>query len=151
VPALVEPVPPATARLLRRAVLDLALTERRRHFPTRLHVGTPGGPTVRVDDDRCWDAGLRADIAAAVLTGGSGPSATVWLTRPGSLVLQDSEADWLGPLLRSADESDVDLLYVVVTRHGWVDPRTGVRREWQRIRDRRAPATPSAAVDQSQV
>ena len=85
-PALLEPVPPATARLLRRAVLDLAAQERRRHFPA---------------------------------------------------VLQDVDADWLGPLLRSAEEGGVDLVYVVVTRHGWVDPRTDVRREWRRIRDRR--------------
>jgi hypothetical protein len=137
VPALVEPVPPAIARLLRRAVLDLATSQRRRHFPAVLHVGTPGGPTTRVEDDRHWDGGLRADIAGAVLPVGDRPSATAWLTRPGSLVLQDVDADWLGPLLRSAEESEVDLVYVVVTRHGWVDPRTGVRREWRRIRDRR--------------
>lgn len=135
-PALVEPVPPATARLLRQAVLALATSERRRHFPPVLHVGTPERGTVTVVDDRRWDAGLRADIAAAVLRSASG-TATAWVTRPGDLALQDVDAAWLGPLLRSAEERGVDLVYVVVTRHGWVDPRTGIRREWSRIRDRR--------------
>ena len=87
-------------------------------------------------DDRAWDAGLRADIAGAALRAVD-RATTAWLTRPGGLVLQDVDAAWLGPLLRSAEENDVDLVYVVVTRHGWVDPRTGVRREWRRIRDRR--------------
>jgi hypothetical protein len=136
VPALAEPVPPATARALRRAVLALATSERRRHFPAVLHVGTPGGACASVEDDRDWDAGLRADIAGAALRT-AGRAATAWLTRPGDLGLQDVDAAWLGPLLRSAEESGVDLVYVVVTRHGWVDPRTGVRREWRRIRDRR--------------
>ena len=135
-PALVEPVPPAIARLLRQAVLALATSERRRHFPAVLHVGTPGGAGSCGEDDRDWDAGLRADIAGAALRA-VGRTATAWLTRPGGLVLQDVDAAWLGPLLRSAEENDVDLVYVVVTRHGWVDPRTGVRREWRRIRDRR--------------
>ncbi len=135
-PALVEPVPPTVARLLRRAVLALAAGERRRHFPAVLHVGTPGGRCSTVVDDRDWDAGLRADIAGAALRG-AGRTPTAWLTRPGGLDLQDVDADWLGPLLRSAEENDVDLVYVVVTRHGWFDPRTGVRREWRRIRDRR--------------
>ena len=136
-PELVEPVPPATARLLRRAVLDLAGSERRRHFPAVLHVGTPGGDAAMVVDDRDWDAGLRADIAGAAL-GAAGGAATAWVTRPGGLELQDVDADWLGPLLRSAEETGIDLVYVVVTRHGWIDPRSGVRREWRRIRDRRA-------------
>jgi hypothetical protein len=136
VPALVEPVPPAVAHLLRRAVLALATTERRRHFPAVLHVGTPEGDCSSVEDDRDWDAGLRADIVGAALAR-VGRRSTAWLTRPGSLDLQDVDADWLGPLLRSAEENDVDLVYVVVTRHGWVDPRSGVRREWRRIRDRR--------------
>jgi hypothetical protein len=138
VPAIVEPVAPATARLLRRAVLALAAAERRHRFPAVLHVGTPGGVASVVVDDRSWDAGLRADVAGALLRAVGSDSATAWVTRPGALVLQDVDADWLGPLLRSAEENDVDLTYVVVTRHGWVDPRTGVHRTWKRIRDRRS-------------
>jgi hypothetical protein len=136
VPAIAEPVPSATASLLRGAVLALVAGERRRHFPAVLHVGTPEGGVSRVVDDQSWDAGLRADVAGAVLHR-AGPAVTAWVTRPGDLVLQDVDAAWLGPLLRSAEENDVDLTYVVVTRHGWVDPRSGVRREWRRLRDRR--------------
>ena len=137
VPAIVEPVPPATACQLRQAVLALVTIERRHRFPAVLHVGTPGGAASSVPDDRTWDAGLRADVAGALLRRVAGGTTTAWVTRPGSLVLQDVDADWLGPLLRSADENDVELTYVVVTRHGWVDPRTGVHRVWKRIRDRR--------------
>lgn len=142
-PALVEPLPPATARVLRRLVLDLAAGERRRRFPAALHVGEPGRRVTSVVDDRSWDAGLRADIAGAALRAAGaevGRVVTAWVTRPGGLVLQDVDADWLGPLLRSAEETGVDLVYVVVTRHGWTDPRSGVRREWRRIRDRRPGA-----------
>jgi hypothetical protein len=138
VPAIVEPVPPATARLLRQAVLALATSERRHRFPAVLHVGVPGQDCSVVVDDRSWDAGLRADVAGALLRSAVTGTTTAWVTRPGSLVLQDVDADWLGPLLRSAEENDVDLTYVVVTRHGWVDPRTGVHRKWKRIRDRRS-------------
>lgn len=142
VPAIVEPVPPATARQLRQAVLTLVTVERRRRFPAVLHVGTPGCTSSAVPDDRTWDAGLRADVAGALLRAMAGGTATAWVTRPGSLVLQDVDADWLGPLLRSAEENAVDLTYVVVTRHGWIDPRTGVHREWKRIRDRRSGERP---------
>jgi hypothetical protein len=137
VPVLVEPVPTAVARLLRQAVLSLAVAERRRHFPAALHVVAPGRDPVTVVDDRGWDAGLRADVAGAALRAASDGTAIAWVARPGSLVLEDVDVDWLAPLLRTADEHVVDLIYVVVTRHGWIDPRSGVHREWRRIRDRR--------------
>jgi hypothetical protein len=137
VPQLLEPVPSATVRLLRQAVLALAVGEHRHRFPAVLHVGTPGGVVSTVVDDRGWDAGLRADLAGAVLRAVRRPAALAWLTRPGDLTFQDVDAAWLGPLLRGAEEGHVDLTYVVVTRHGWRDPRSGVGREWKRIRDRR--------------
>jgi hypothetical protein len=46
------------------------------------------------------------------------------------------DAAWLGPTLTAAAERDTDLAFVVVTRHGWTDPRSDVRREWKRIRQR---------------
>ena len=66
VPVLEEPVPSPTARLLRRAVLDLATTEHRRRVPPLLHVGTPGS-CLTVPDDAAWDHGLRTDIVGAAL------------------------------------------------------------------------------------
>src|SRR5262249_14346503 len=89
VPAIVEPVPLPTARLLRRAVLALATTERRHRFPAVLHVGVPGRDCSAVADDRSWDAGLRADVAGALLREAVGGATTAWVTRPGSLTLQD--------------------------------------------------------------
>jgi hypothetical protein len=33
-------------------------------------------------------------------------------------------------------EREEDATFVVVTRHGWTDPRSGVGRTWRRIRER---------------
>jgi hypothetical protein len=43
---------------------------------------------------------------------------------------------WLAPTVAAAGERGVDVAFVVVTRHGWVDPRSGLRQEWKRIRQR---------------
>ncbi len=133
---LEEPVPPETARRLRRAVLDLAVSDHRRRIPPVLHVGTPGGPAYAVADERGWDPGLRTDLVGAVLRRLGTGSATAWITRSGPLRIQDVDVDWLGPVVRAAAERRADVTYVVVTRHGWFDPRSGAHREWRRIRPR---------------
>ena len=133
-PVLHAPLSPDDARTLRRAVLDLATTDRRRRIPPVLHVGAPGESAVAVVDDPAWDHGLRTEIVGAALRRTGGP--WVWLTRSGPLVLQDADASWLGAVLSAAAERDADASYVVVTRHGWLDPRSGLSREWRRIRDR---------------
>jgi hypothetical protein len=134
-PVLREPLPLADRRLLRAAVLELATTDHRRHVPPVLHLGVPGGSTLAVADDPAWDHGLRTDIAGAVLRARDDPS-WVWVTRSGPLSMQDVDAAWLGPVTAAAAERGVDPAYVVVTRHGWVDPRSGLRQEWKRIRRR---------------
>jgi hypothetical protein len=136
VPVLDEPLPRRTARLLRRAVLDLAVSEHRTHFPPALHAGLPGGPVISVTDDRAWDHGLRTDIVAAVLTAVTEPAPLTWLTRGGTGSLHDVDAAWLGPVLAAHAEHGRDATFVVVTRHGWTDPRSGVGRRWKRIRER---------------
>jgi hypothetical protein len=50
--------------------------------------------------------------------------------------MQDVDAAWLGPTIAAAAERGTDPAYVVVTRHGWFDPRSGLRAEWKRIRPR---------------
>jgi hypothetical protein len=60
----------------------------------------------------------------------------VWLTRAGPLDLQDVDAAWLAAARIATAEAGVSLTMVVVTRHGWLDPRSGVRREWKRLRQR---------------
>ncbi len=134
-PALLDPLPVRDRRLLREAVLDLATTEYRHHFPPVLHVGTPGGTTLAVTDDRGWDHGLRTEMVGALLRSLEDP-AWVWVTRAGPLSPQDVEMAWLGPTVSAARERGADPAFVVVTRHGWRDPRSEVGREWRRIRRR---------------
>jgi hypothetical protein len=136
VPVLKEPLAPRTTRVLRRAVLDLALHQRRARVPPTLHTGLPGGPAVSVGDDPTWDHGLRTEIVATVLGAVAEPTALTWLTRSGTGALHDVDAAWLGPVLAAYGEQGRDPTFVVVTRHGWTDPRSGVGRRWKRIRQR---------------
>lgn len=139
---LVEPVAPRLAALLRRAVLDHATSEPRRHFPARLHVGTPGGAQrVLAVADEETDHSLRTDVVAAMLgraaVGGiDGIGPLVWITRPGELELQDVDATWLAAALAATGEAGRPLVLVAVTRHGWWDPRSGLSRRWKRLRQR---------------
>jgi hypothetical protein len=134
-PVLREPLPLADRRLLRTAVLHLARTDHRRHIPPVLHVGVPGGPSGRVPDDPSWDHGLRTEIVGAALRARDDPP-WVWVTRSGPLSVQDVDAAWLGPTVAAAAERGADVAFVVVTRHGWTDPRSGLSQEWKRIRQR---------------
>lgn len=133
---LTDPVPTATARLLRRAVLDLATTEHRRRFPAVVHLGRPGSIRTCLTHDPQWDRGLRADLVGTALRAGRLDEAWVWLTRPGALTLGDVDAAWLTAVVATSAELDVDATFVVVTRHGWFDPRGGAGRTWRRIRQR---------------
>ena len=134
-PVLSAPLSTGDARTLRQAVLDLATSDHRRRVPPELHLGVPGGPGRRVADDRGWDHALLTEIAGAALRAAADPAWT-WLTRSGPLTLQDVDAAWLRAVLAAAAERGVDVAFVVVTRHGWLDPRSGLRREWRRIRQR---------------
>jgi len=134
-PVLHAPLSPGDGRALRQAVLDLAMRDRRRHVPATLHAGVPGGVARSVADDPAWDHGLRTEIVGAVLRASDDPP-WVWVTRSGPLSVQDVDAAWLGATLAAAAERRVEIAYVVVTRHGWIDPRSGLRREWRRIRQR---------------
>lgn len=135
---LPEKPPPGLAALLRRAVLDHALSEPRRVFPPRLHVGTPGGSqrVLALDADET-DHSLRTDVVAAMLSRTpAGSSSVLWLTRPGALDLQDVDARWLAAALAATGEAGRPLTMVVVNRHGWRDPRSGASRHWKRLRRR---------------
>jgi hypothetical protein len=131
-----DPVPRTWARLLRRAVLDLATSEHRRHFPAGLHVGTPGGDVLSIVDDPDWDRQVRADVLGAMLRRTTATDPLVWITRAGHLTWHDVDASWLAPAVAVAPERGDDARLVVVTRHGWLDPRSGTTRTWKRIRQR---------------
>ena len=139
-PVLREPLTGTAAESLRRAVLQLRVTERRRTFAPVLHVGVPGGHAASYDVParEAFDQSLRADVVAALLRRVRAEHADplVWLTRPGELVLHDVDADWLAAAGQSCSETGLPLTFVVVTRQGWWDPRSGVRRVWKRLRTR---------------
>ena len=134
------PVPRALQVALRRAVLDHRAVERRRRFAPRLHVGHPGGE-VEVfvgGGEAILDHALRTDVVAALVARARcrGSMPLVWLTRPGDELVQDVDAAWLAGVRAAAAEAGVSLTFVVVTRQGWFDPRTGESRTWTRLRER---------------
>ena len=131
---------PETHRLLRRAVLEHRVAERRKAFPPVLHVGVPGELELVVDHRQAWpiEHGLRADLVAACLrhTRGGSVEPLVWLTRTGDFGLEDPDAAWLSAARSAYAEAGLGLTMVVVTRRGWWDPRSGASREWKRLRAR---------------
>ena len=145
VPELREPLDPDLRRTLRRAVLDHALSERRPRYRPLLHVGLPGAPhpvvpAVAEAPEAAYDQAVRVDVLAALLArAGSSPagsSPVVWLTRCGERSVQDLDVAWLAAARTACAEADVDLTMVIVDRHGWRDPRTGVQTHWRRLRQR---------------
>jgi hypothetical protein len=52
--------------------------------------------------------------------------------------VEDVDLDWGRAVRWAADALGRTDAVVVVTRHGWFDPVSGVRREWRRLR-RHAP------------
>jgi hypothetical protein len=129
---------------LRRLVLDHKASEHRLRFPPLLQAGSPGRVLWRCTEPPGpgggLDLALRCDALAAVLhqaaRTGADEDALVWLTRAGDLAVQDVDLDWLRAVTTVNAETGRRLAFVVVTRQGWHDPRTGERRTWRRLRDR---------------
>lgn len=136
--ALRAPIDRHAHRVLRAAVVELVEGEARRHFPPVLHAGEPGRSVRHVEDPPLGDAGLRADVALALLRGARALSQhpIIWLTRPGELSPHDDDLRWIGPVAWASGSLGVPLGLVVVTRRGWFDPVSDVRREWRRLRRR---------------
>lgn len=128
------PLPRDLGRLLRRAVCEHASAERRRRYLPLLRVGLPGERQLVHPDrpDTPTDHALRADIVAAMRHRSGSDRPLVWLTRPGALDLQDVDVRWLAAARQAYAEAGVPLVFVVVNRHGWRDPRSGAGRTWQR-------------------
>jgi hypothetical protein len=131
---------PRTLTLLRRAVLDLRVTESRKTFPPVVHVGVPGAAAIAYEPRRNepLEHGLRADLVAALRrrTCTESVEPLVWLTRTGEFVLEDADAAWLSAARSAYAEAGAPLTMAVVTRRGWWDPVSGRRREWKRLRQR---------------
>ena len=141
--ALQAPITHADHVTLRAAVLELKENERRRVFGVAVHAGVPGVLTAthRVPPGPGADHGLRTDLASALLLRAAavvaGPRA--WLTRPGALALHDADVAWSSAFAAAGAEAGLAVDFVVVTRDGWFDPVSGVRREWRRLRRRSSP------------
>jgi hypothetical protein len=153
---VLAPITRATHVALRAAVLELRETERRRRPPPTMHVGLPARHAARFVHDASEpsevpDQGLAADVVGALLQrarrelgavlGGVPPVPLAWLTRAGSLAVHDADVTWSSATRTAYAEAGLVATFVVVTRDGWVDPSTGVRREWRRLR-RRSGAPP---------
>lgn len=129
------PLPPEDPRR-RVAVLELARSERRRVHPALVHVGTPGGEAVVVAGEVGWDHAARVDLLSRLLWSARECRPLVWLTRTGALEWQDRDAEWFAACRAAGSETGLEVDFLVVTRHGWWEPRTGDLRTWKRIRDR---------------
>jgi len=125
----VDVVAAMRARVLRSA--EEAVDRRPRLWAPACRVGA------RTED---LDAGPDdLDYAGAPVAGAPAPPADaaplVWLTRAGDPgVLQDVDVHWLAAAHAAYAEAEVELVFVVVGRRGWHDPRSGAGRTWVRLR-----------------
>lgn len=128
--------------VFRAAVIDFKESHPRGRAPITLHVGTPGRCVAShvVLAGQSLDQALRTDIAAALLqrTSPAHPHRWAWLARTGALGLHDADVVWAAAWYAACAEAAVDVPLVVVSRAGWRDPRSGVGREWSRLRRRSA-------------
>ncbi|MFB9314822.1 hypothetical protein [Nocardioides plantarum] len=135
--AITEPVDRRLLALLRRAVLEHVGQERRRVHPPVVHVGVPGGVTAALTlGDQGLDHALRTDVLEAMVrqTQVAGSPTLVWLSRSGARETRDVDLAWLTAARAAAAELGRALPMVVVTRRSWLDPSTGVYRDWLRLR-----------------
>jgi hypothetical protein len=101
----------------------------------RVHGGLPGRCSVHVLRGNRPDAGQRAEIAVALLHAARGIARPcAWLARPGELCVEDDDLAWGSAFRWAAGALGSTTPFVVVTRRGWFDPVSDVRREWQRLR-----------------
>ena len=135
--ALQAPIERVTHVVLRAAVLELRETEPRVRFPSRVHAGVPGRSRVHaLGAAGPDDAGHRSELALALLGRAlrDVERPYVWLTRPGGSTVEDLDLAWGGAVRWAASALGCAVDLVVVTRSGWFDPVSGVRRDWRRLR-----------------
>lgn len=141
----------ALQRTLRSAVLELARRGPARSFAPTLSVGDPEARwATYVDGSRPHsrhpppvgsrlDHAVRTDVVAALLADAlpddvARRQPVAWLARPADQEDPDCDREWLAAATSAFAELGVPLVFVVVTRCGWHDPRTGASRAWRRLR-----------------
>lgn len=137
---LSAPITRTEHAVFRAAVIEFKEAMPRGRAPVSLQIGAPGRVVARhvVERGQVLDQALRTDIAAALLqrTAAAAGHRWAWLTRTGPLALHDADVAWSAAWYAACAEAGVDVPFVVVTRTGWRDPRSDVRREWSRLRRR---------------
>lgn len=118
----------------------LRARESRRVFDTMVQLGHLAGPreslVVAARDLPVLDLALRTDLVGRLLDsdGGTG-TADVWLSRAGPTELHDHDLAWLAAASAACVEAGRALGgFYVITRTGWLDPRSGRSRTWKRLR-----------------
>lgn len=115
--------------------------ERRRTFRVRVYVGVPAGVRVDLESPRTsqLDRGLRFDLLTALLDRwrrkeGDRP-AYAWLSRQGRPEPHDEDLAWRAAAADAFEAHEVSRLgFRAVTKTGWLDPDSGERQEWVRLR-----------------
>ena len=130
---------PLPEALLRLEVGHLRRRETRRSFDSAVYVGTLGGQrdsfTLPLRDAPAVDAGVRTDVVATLLARTSLELRTLWLVRPGTPEMLDTDVAWAGAARRAFALHDRPLDGChVITRYGWLDLDTGRSRTWKRLR-----------------
>lgn len=134
-----DPLDEEARAALRRAVFALRCRERRRVFPTSVHVGDPDAwhASYAAGPDRL-DIALRADIVAGLLRSVSeDEQPAFWLTRPGVPEPHDDDRVWVAAARQAfAEAGQAAAWWAVVTKNGWYDVTDGETRTWKRLRIR---------------
>jgi len=124
--------------VLRREVGRFRAEEKRRRFPTTLHVGRIDGsqyvlevpesaePLDRATAFDLLDCRLDAELPSEV---------EAWVTRPGVPEVHDQDLLWLTVTAAAVAARGAALAsFHAITRTGWLDVRTGDSRVWVRLR-----------------
>ncbi len=159
-PIFEDPLSKSQAAQLRRAVLTFRSTQRKRVFPTTVHIGDPDGtnrsfihtshPTsaatgysyaTKLAPPSAMDLAQRADLIGVLLEDyvrcSPGGVPMMWLTRSGEVGYpHDVDHEWLAAGNTAFAECCLAFSMFVISPQGWYDPRSGVVRRWQRLRRR---------------
>lgn len=129
---VMEPPDHELGHLFRQVVLGLRGRPSPAGWPVRLDLGRQldSGVTLTLPGSAGrWDHALRSDIIAALVHKVPG-EAVIRLSRAGVPCPHDADLLWLSAARHACAEAGRDLTFVVVTRTGWFDPRSGVCRTW---------------------